>query len=218
MIFSVALSTYVAGLLTSLTPCVYPMIPLSLGYLGSQQNGLQKRTVIAFSFGQVLMFSLMGLVAVQLGEVFGFLSESKILQFSMGLLLFVFAYYSWLEKLPSFLNKLNSSKSRTNKPRSLFSAFAAGFVSTLVASPCSTPVLGGVLLLISQSENRLAGFGLMFLYGLGLSTLFLILGLGLFKAAQLPKSGQWMTYVHKFSVFLLVGSSFYFFAKGFNVI
>lgn len=213
--FSLIASTYFAGFLTSLTPCVYPLIPLSLGFLGSQKQELKRSTVIAFSLGQMFMFSLMGLIAVQLGEVFGFISENAYIQFAMGGLLLVFAYYSWFEKLPRFFEKINQvGGGRSKKPTTLIGAFVAGFVSAVVASPCSTPVLAGVLVMISQAENRFHGMGLMFLYGAGISTIFLILGLGILKATHLPRSGQWMRYVHKVSVLLLVGSSFYFIAKG----
>lgn len=212
---SVMASTYVAGFLTSLTPCVYPLIPLSLGYLGSQKEGLKKSTVVAFSFGQMFMFSLMGLIAVQLGEVFGFISENTYIQFAMAGMLLVFAYYSWFEKLPRFIEKLNQVGSTdSKKPTSVFGAFVAGFVSAIVASPCSTPVLAGVLVMISQAENRAQGMGLMFLYGAGITTIFLILGLGFLKMTHMPRSGQWMRYVHKFSVLLLVASAFYFAGKG----
>ncbi len=161
------------------------------------------------------MFSLMGLIAVQLGEVFGFISENSYIQFAMAAMLLVFAYYSWFEKLPQFVEKLNNvGGSNSKKPTSLFSAFIAGFISAVVASPCSTPVLAGVLLMISQAENRIQGMGLMFLYGAGISTIFLILGLGLLRVTQIPKSGLWMRYVHKLSVLMLIASSFYFAAKG----
>ena len=156
MTFSSILSTYFAGFLTSLTPCVYPMIPLSLGYLGSRGNSLRRITILSFVGGQVVMFGIMGLIAVQLGEVFGFLSESKAIQIGTGLLLGVFAYYSWKEELPGFLNKIGqrfSNGSNTTGSISLIGAFVAGLVSTIVASPCSTPVLGGVLVLISSSES-----------------------------------------------------------------
>ena len=211
-------STFFAGFLTSLTPCIYPMIPLSIGYLGSRGKGLQKRTILAFAFGQVLMFSLMGLAAVQLGEVFGFLSESKYIQIATGIILAVFAYYSWKEELPLFLNKITLiKKSDSTKPFSLVSATMAGLLSTIVASPCSTPVLGGVLLMISTTESIYQGVFLMILYGLGLSTIFLVLGLGLFKSNSLPRSGVWMKRVHFASVLLLAGSSIYFLAKGFSI-
>ena len=212
------LSTYTAGFLTSLTPCVYPMIPLSLGYLGSQQTGLKKSTVIAFSLGQILTFSLMGLVAVQLGEVFGFLSESKALQITMGILLLIFAYYSWSEKLPQFMTKMSSVSSSAKKPKGVFTSFFAGCLSTLVASPCSTPVLAGVLVMIAQTESQARGVLLMLMYGFGLSTLFLILGLGLLRAQTLPRSGQWMRTVHKLSVILLIVGAGYFFGKALGLL
>ena len=93
---------------------------------------------------------------------------------------------------------------------SFYSALIAGVLSALIASPCSTPVLGGVLVLISQSESIIEGMFLMFMYGLGLSTLFLILGLGLFKVSRLPRAGLWMRYFHKVSIVLLFGSGVYF--------
>lgn len=218
------LTTYLAGFLTSLTPCVYPMIPLSLGYLGSRSGNSKKATVLYFSAGQVLMFSLMGFAAVQLGEVFGSISENKYFQMTTGFMLLLFAYYSFKGTLPSFLLKLNSINPKadittTENPfiRNL-KTISAGAISALVASPCSTPVLGGVLIMISQTQSQVQGMAFMLAYGLGLSTIFLILGLGIFQIKTLPKSGVWMTYIHKVSVFMLAGSGVYFILKAFSVI
>lgn len=210
-------STYAAGFLTSLTPCVYPMIPLSLGYLGAQKNDLKKKIIFSFSLGQIFTFTMMGLVAVQLGEVFGFLSQNTFIQFGLGGLLIVFSYYAWNEKLPGFLLKLNKIQNQKieieKKEKSILTSFLAGAFSALVASPCSTPVLGGVLVMISQSESKASGMFLMFMYGLGLSTLFLVLGLGLFKLKALPRAGMWMQKIHKISVALLFLSGLYFIYK-----
>lgn len=217
--FSSIFSTFFAGFLTSLTPCVYPMIPLSLGYLGSRGSGLRRQTVVSFVFGQVVMFGVMGLVAVQLGEVFGFLSENNSVQIGTGVFLGIFAYYSWKQELPAVFNKLNfgSQISTEKKEFSLASAFFAGLLSALVASPCSTPVLGGVLVMISNADSLLIGGLLMMVYGLGLSTLFLVLGLGLLKTQTLPRSGVWMKKIHLVSVVLLAASSLYFLGKGLSL-
>lgn len=213
-------SSYTAGFLTSLTPCVYPMIPLTLGYLGSKGNELNKKVILVFTSGQILMFGIMGFIAVELGEVFGFFSQNSWVQLGTGGLLISFAYYSWKKELPGFLNNLSqyfSSRTPTiskDKNPSLWAPFLLGLFSTLIASPCSTPVLAGVLALVAQSESRGQGVVLMAIYGMGISTLFMLLGLGLLKSKTLPQSGKWMILVHNFSMALLLVGGIYFIFNG----
>lgn len=218
-----------AGVLTSFTPCVYPMIPITVGYLGQgNQNAaaarerlLPKIKILGFFSGQVLTFTALGVFAVFFGELLGFTAQIPIVQFSAGGIFFLLGYFSLKGELPKFITKWNNKTSSSrplewqNRPLLLFGqAASVGAATSLVASPCTGPVLAGVLALISQVGSVYTGSFLMFLYALGLSSIFLILGLGLVRASQIPKSGKWMVVVHKFSSILLLGAGCYFIYLG----
>jgi len=210
-----ATSAFAAGFGISLSPCIYPMIPISVGYLGASatENLNPKIRVLGFFAGQVTAYTALGVAAVLLGEVLGFSAEIPWVQIATGLLLMAFAAASFFERLPAFMTKLGSSGS-TAKGNTLFGAFVIGASSAAIASPCASPVVGGVLAAVSQVHERAWGVALMFFFAVGLSSLFLVLGLGLTKAKALPKAGLWMTKVHRASSILLALGGLYFIVKG----
>lgn len=214
-----AFGAFGAGLGTSLSPCVYPMIPITLGFLGSAGAGKthRNRRILGFFFGQVIAFTSLGILAVTLGEFLGFSSEIPSVQFATGILLLLFAYFSFFDRLPAFFYRMGNSKS-TGSAATFSGAFLVGASSAAVASPCTSPVVGGMLAALSQVENRLWGMTLMLSFALGLSILFLVIGLGLAKTSSLPRAGLWMTRIHKGSSFLLAIGGLYFLSKGFHLV
>jgi cytochrome c biogenesis protein CcdA len=220
------LGLFGAGVLTSLTPCVYPMIPISVGFLGAKdKEDRSYLRVLLFILGQVLAFSSLGLLAVYLGEVMGFSSELPEVQIATGVMLLVFAYFSYKGAMPTFLNKWNNlnffnknDQFTNNIFASGMKAFFIGVISAFVASPCTSPILGGVLTQIAQSGSLLTGGALMFSYASGLSLLFLFIGIGLVRAKSLPKSGKWLNIVHRLSTFLLMIGGLYFLLKGVRIL
>jgi thiol:disulfide interchange protein len=214
-----ALSAFVAGLGTSLSPCVYPIIPITIGYLGATgaKTGETKGKILSFFIGQVMTFTLLGVAAVLLGEILGFSSEIPAVQIGTGALLIVFALSSFFEKLPSFLYKLNTPSFQKSAD-TIVGAFVVGAASAAVASPCTSPVIGGMLAAISQVKERVWGISLMFFFAVGLSFLFLVLGLGLAKVSKMPRAGLWMRKVHKASSVILALGGLYFILRGFQVL
>lgn len=208
-----------AGLATSLSPCVYPMIPITVGFLGAgSENGAAKRKrVLGFFLGQVAAFTCLGVVAVSLGEVFGFSSDVPAVQIGVGLLLLAMAAMSFLERLPAVFYKLNRFQVGGNTS-TLGRAFLVGAGSAAVASPCTSPVIGGVLAALAQVEERSWAMVLMFSFSVGLSFLFLLLGIGLAKASTLPRAGGWMKRVHQGSALLLALGGAYSVLKGLNLL
>lgn len=218
MIISIA-TAFGAGFLASLSPCVYPMLPITIGYLTKQstsenQSQMRKRLqVVGFFVGQVLMFTALGLIAVQLGEIFGFSSQSKIVNIAVGIILLVMATVSISTKAQETFAKFNSflPKGTSKGTPSFFSALVFGATSAVVASPCTSPVLGGVLSQVSSQGEFLAGVLQMFAFAFGMGLIFLVLGLGLLNIKKIPRSGKWMGYIHKLtSGILFVGSGYYF--------
>jgi cytochrome c biogenesis protein CcdA len=211
-IFLQSFSSFSAGLLSSLSPCVYPMIPISLGFLGLNSEGSKTMRVWLFFIGQVIGFTGLGLVAVQLGEIFGFTSESPLLNGAIGIALITFGISSWHGHLPAFFQRWNSIRPPKwlTSQGSWFGPIFIGIGSAIMASPCTSPILGSVLVMLSQTGSFTAGVILMTLYAIGASLVFLLLGLGLFQMKKLPRSGAWMRRVHRISsIGILVAGVYY---------
>lgn len=203
-----------AGLLSSLSPCVYPMIPMSVGFLGSQSGPRKKFAVLLFFIGQVFTFTALGMLAVQLGEVFGFSNELPWVNRIIGLILIAFGIASFLNYMPNFFNRMNdANKLARLTSRSWIVPLIIGAGSALLASPCTSPILGTVLATLSQAGTFETGIFLMISYSLGMSILFLALGLGLVALEKIPRAGQWMNHVHRLSSVLILVAGTYFFVN-----
>lgn len=206
-----------AGLLASLSPCIYPMIPVTLGFLG--RDGSRRRDVVFFVAGQALALTALGFLAVQAGEVFGFTSQSPWTKILAGLLLLLFGISSWMGELPSFFGRWNEwSETARRRLEALpipgAAAIILGAFSALLASPCSSPILGGILVQVASQGQILSGLLLMVAFSLGLSMIFLILGLGWTQRKRLPKAGLWMGKVHAAVSVLLMGFGLFYFVDG----
>lgn len=211
-----AAGVFGTGVLASLSPCVYPMLPITLGFLSSQANNQNgKRSVLMYAFGQSLALFLIGILAVQLGETLGFSSQSPGVNYTVGILLLLAGVFSIRGKLPRFFDRWNSVSAKVSG-RGPLASFALGASAALVASPCTSPILGGVLALMATAETQSQGLLLMLMYSSGFTLVYLLLGLGILKANRLPRSGRWMTKVHKASSFVLVLTGAYFLYLGFT--
>lgn len=212
---TVLLSAFVGGLLTSLSPCVFPMIPITVGYLGKQSS---KRKVLLFFFGQLLAFTLLGFTAVKLGEVFGFTSQDPKVKMIIGGFLILFALSAFYNYLPSVLRKFNQSQDEwldnVVGKGSFLMAFALGASSALMSSPCSSPILATILFSISDTGSVVDGILSMVSYSLGASVLFLVLGLGIVKLKRLKKPGKWLNHVHHVSSLLILVAGIYYLWTG----
>ncbi len=213
-----AASAFGAGILASLSPCVYPLIPVTVGFIGAQSSaGIKyRRKLLAFLLGQVVVMTALGVITVSLGETLGFTAEDPKVRRSVGILLLLFGVFALVGKLPAFFDRINakSQKMGEGKAGSLLSAFLLGVGSALLASPCTTPILSGILALIASSQTLLSGTFLMFSYSIGFVFLFGVIGFCLLKANSLPRSGTWMNYVHKVGGILLVLAGFYYLYLG----
>jgi len=211
-----AFSVFGAGILASFSPCVYPMIPVTVGYFGTQKSTARSLKIISFILGQIITFTSLALIAVKTGQSIGFTSQSVVINLVLGSLLLVFGFYSWKGTLPAFLTKWNNTKAlNARQNNGVFGALLLGIASALLASPCTTPVLGGILGLLAESDTILQGASLMFFYSIGFSLLLLGIALGILNTNKLPKAGNWLSIMHKLSSILLVGLGFFYLYKAF---
>lgn len=199
-----------AGLLATLSPCVYPLLPVTLGYFGTLQDSKAKFRLGLFILGQWLALSVLGVCALTLGNALGFSSEMPAVKISIALLLIIFGLAALFNLMPRFLNSVNQRvRFKNSSAFPNLSALLFGVSSALLFSPCVTPLLGGVLALAAYQDSIAFSIALMSLYSLGFSTVILLIGLGFMSLKELPKSGIWLKYLHSVASLVLIGWGLY---------
>jgi cytochrome c-type biogenesis protein len=205
---------FAAGVLTSLTPCVYPMIPITAGIVGGQNTGGtggRRRTValtLSYVLGLALVYATLGLVAGLTGSLFGSISTNPWLYLGMGNLLIV-AALAMLDVIhipvpARFLLPTSGTRGRAS------AAFGMGAASGLVAAPCSAPVMAGVLTWVGTTGNGALGFVYLFVFSLGMTSLLIVIGLFSGALTALPRSGKWMLWVKRAFALILFGAAEYY--------
>ena len=209
-------SVFVAGVATSFTPCVYPLIPMIMGIIGASQEKSRLRNFVlslSYCLGLALTFSLLGLIAALSGSLFGRLQTSPVAHLIVGAVIILFGL-SLLDviRLPTFLlNRIGMG--RINKSASLLGVFVMGAVSGLVAAPCTVAVLGAVLTYVATTRNAFVGFSLLFTFAAGLSTLLIIAGTFSGILSGLTRSGKWTLVIQKALAWALIFLGEYFIFK-----
>lgn len=200
------------GMLMSLTPCIYPMIPITIGILQSQSSGSIGRNFLlagCYSLGIATMFAFLGLLAASTGQMFGAIMSNPLVIISIvGLLIYL--AFSMLGFYEMYVPRFMSNNNNKIKNGSLFSVFLFGFISGSVASPCLSPGLILLLTLVTTIKSKFLGFIMLFSFGVGLSIPLLIVGTFSSALNALPRAGMWMVEVKKFFGFMLIGMCFYF--------
>lgn len=205
---------FFAGFLTSLTPCIFPMIPITLSVLGAQslnQNKLKSFLIsIIYVHGIATTYSILGLLAAKSGALFGsYLSNPWVVGFIA--LIFVFmglSFYGLFHiQVPHFLRSKLGSR---NFQKNYLGAYLSGLVAGIVASPCVGPVLVALLAHVAKSQNLALGFLYLFTYAMGLGLIFIVLGTFSNLLNKIPKSGPWMNSVKFiFGSTLILMSAYY---------
>ncbi|MEN6614554.1 MAG: cytochrome c biogenesis protein CcdA [Armatimonadota bacterium] len=195
------------GLLLAFTPCVYPMIPITVGYFGSQVGSSNSRVMKlagTYVLGLALTYSVLGAVAATTGGVFGSAMQSPtvIIGIAALLVLLSLSMFGLYElKPPAFIANRSSGKD------GVLGALMMGLVFGIVAAPCVGPVVLGLLLYVAKLGSPLMGFILFFALALGLGTpLFFLAAF----SAKMPVPGMWMVAVKKIAGFLMLGAAAYF--------
>ncbi|TMA13341.1 MAG: cytochrome C biogenesis protein, partial [Deltaproteobacteria bacterium] len=182
---------FLGGILTSLTPCVYPLIPITVSIFGARQAEHRGRSIAlsaAYVAGIAAMFSALGLFAALSGKAFGALLSSPAVIAVLAVFLVALAasmFGAFEIALPSALQQKLSSI----KAAGFAGAFGMGLVAGVIAAPCTGPVLAGVLTYVAAQRNAVLGFWMLFTYAIGMGMLFFVLGA---TTLRLPRSGPWM--------------------------
>ncbi|UYL10002.1 protein-disulfide reductase DsbD [Bdellovibrio sp. SKB1291214] len=207
---------FLAGIFTSFTPCIFPMIPITLAVLGNhseERTRLQNfLTSCVYVLGIATTYSLLGLVAASSGNMFGAsLGNPYVLTVVCVIFLtMALSMYGLFElQVPAFLrNKIGNKKNK----QTIFGIYLTGLFAGIVASPCVGPVLVAILTYVASTKNMLYGFLFLFFYALGLGLIFIVLGLSNQLVKSLPRSGPWMVWF-KFILGTLMLSAFYYYLE-----
>ena len=208
---------FVAGVLTSLTPCIYPMIPITAAIVGGAQSSAGGATkgrtlglTLAYVIGLALVYSILGLVAGLSGSMFGEISTNPWLYFAMANVLLL-AALSMLDVLPIRLPAWLLTRATSAGSNGGFAgAFVMGAMSGLVAAPCGAPVMASVLTWVATTKSAVLGFIYLFVFSLGMCTLLVVVGLTSGASARLPRSGAWMLWVKRVFAVLMIGVAEYY--------
>ena len=203
---------FVAGVLTSLTPCIYPMIPITAAIVGGQTVGAARPPrwrpallTLAYVVGLAAVYSVLGVVAGLTGTMFGTISTNPWLYFAMANLLVV-AALAMLDVVPVRLPAALVQRAATaGTGGRATGAFVMGAMSGLVAAPCSAPVMALVLTWVTRTGSALLGFGYLFAFSLGMCALLVVVGLSAGTVSRLPRAGVWMTWVKRGFALLMLG-------------
>lgn len=208
---------FAAGLATSLTPCVYPMIPIVAGVLGGTGGaGRARRTTVGYTltyvFGLALVYAGLGLLAGLTGSLFGSISSSPWAYFAIGNLLLISALAMLDVFSVNVPGRLLSWASRFGGG-SYAGVFAMGATSGLVAAPCGAPAFAAVLTFVAATGSGVLGFLYLFVFSLGMCALLVAVGLFSGTAAALPRGGRWTLWVKKAAGVILLGMAEYYFIQ-----
>jgi cytochrome c-type biogenesis protein len=213
-----------AGVLTSLTPCVYPMIPITAAIVGGQSLGrdgatlppARARTVLltgAYVLGLATVYAGLGLLAGLTGTMFGAVSSNPWAYFTMAnlLLLAALAMFDVIPvRLPASLMQRAATAGTGGRAAG---AFVMGAASGLVAAPCSAPVMAAVLTWVSSTQSAGLGFVYLFTFSLGMCALLVVVGLSAGTVSRLPRAGEWMLWVKKGFAFVMLAMAEYYLIK-----
>jgi thiol:disulfide interchange protein len=205
-------AAFAGGFLASLSPCVYPMIPIVSVYVGSRNAGDTSRAKsfqlsVGYVVGMATVYAVLGMVAALTGSLFGQIATSPWALLAVANFL-VLLGLNTLEVLP--IPNFFSRRYRDPAAGGILGAFLVGAASGLVASPCISPVLLGLLTFVATKHSVVYGGSLLFSFSLGMGVLLVVAGTFSGMAARLPKPGPWMVGVRKvLGLLMLVLAEYY---------
>jgi len=205
-------AAFLGGILVGFTPCVYPVLPVTVGYIGCRSGGSRRSAFLlsaAYAVGMALTYAALGMAAGLTGSVFGEATAHPLSYLVLGnvcILLSLSMFDVFHLPTPTVLARAGGP---SIPPRGMGGAFGVGMLSGLVIGPCTAPVLGGLLLYVGASGHPVFGATLLFTFALGMGVPVVALGTFAGILAYLPKAGGWTVKVQRaFGVLLLLAGEY----------
>jgi cytochrome c-type biogenesis protein len=210
---------FLGGVLTSLTPCLYPMIPITVAIVGGNAGAthtLRRMSLAAtYVIGLASAYAALGLVAGLTGTLFGSISTNPWLLFAMAnVMLAAAAMMADVIPVPIPAALRDRAASAGNGGR-YAGVFVMGVASGLVAAPCGAPVMAAILTWVATTKSALLGFVYLLAFSIGMSTLLLFFAFVADTSLRLPRAGPWMLWVKRaFAIILLGVAEYYLISMG----
>ena len=217
---------YLGGILSSLTPCIYPMIPITISVVGGLAPGGKRGREVAvkslfYVSGMSVIYAFLGVLAGLTGQIFGSFTQTTYWYLGIGIVM-TFAGLVMLDVIPfdpaawwDRWRRRNHHKvvpqeiAAHKKTATHFGAFVLGATSGFIAAPCTTPVLAVILAYIAKTQSIGWGFLLMLFFSWGLGTILMLIAFFTGALRFLPKSGAWMSKVKIASGLILIAFAEY---------
>jgi len=210
-LFVMFILVFLGGLALNLTPCIYPLIPITISYFGGQGGGKKGSLVlhsVIYVVGMAATYSVLGSIAAFTGGMFGAALQipAVLIAIAAVMVLLALSMFNVYElRMPAFLNRFAAGSKK-----GLFGTFFMGLTCGIIAAPCIGPFVLGLLTYVGDKGNVLLGFSLFFVLALGLGVPFLFLGLFSGSINRIPRSGAWMVWVRTIFGFILIAMAVYF--------
>jgi thiol:disulfide interchange protein DsbD len=205
-------AAFLGGILTSLTPCVYPLIPVTAGYVGNRNLGGSKARAflltVAYVAGVAVTYALLGVIAAMTGQLFGSIATNPWVYLIVANIIIL----SGLVMLEVFTIPMIGLKS-TPEAGGFFGLFLLGMASGLLAGPCTAPALGVLLGYVAASRDVVFGASVLFAFAFGMCLLLIVVGTFSGVMASLPRSGLWMVRIKKAMGLAMIALGEYFLIK-----
>jgi thiol:disulfide interchange protein DsbD len=207
-------AVFIAGVFVGFTPCVYPVIPITLGYIGAKSVGQKWKGFflsLVYVLGIAVTYALLGAAASLSGKLFGQVGSSPISYFVIAniCLLLGLAMLGVFSFPPISI----AGPKVPTAQGGYFGAFMVGLLSGLIMGPCTAPVLAAILVYVGTKQNVVYGFSLLFVFGYGMGFLLILLGTFTGLLSSMPKSGRWLEWIKKGFGWILILTAEYFLIK-----
>jgi len=208
------LKAFLGGVGVSFTPCVYPLIPVIIGYIGIKSGTVKLRGFalsLTYVTGVAITYSLLGLFASLTGRLFGVVSSAPLTYILVGLVIIFFGL-SMLEVFNLGLPRL--IRLPVLKEKNYFSIFLLGLSSGLIIGPCTAPALGAILVYLATKKNVIYGATVLFSFAYGMGLVLILAGTFGSVLVKLPKAGKWLAYIKRLGAVILIGMGVFFIFTG----
>ncbi len=205
---------FLGGMALNLTPCVYPLIPITISYFSATAieskagRGLTIVNALLYILGIALMNSMLGVFAALSGRLLGTLLEHPVTLILVALVMLCFAlsmFGVWEFRLPAVVTGVAA-----RKYAGCFGSLLMGVTLGIVAAPCIGPFVAGVLVMVANMRDPVFGFWIFFSLSMGMGLPLFVLALLSGQLSRLPKSGEWMLWVRKIMGWVMIGAAAYF--------
>jgi cytochrome c-type biogenesis protein len=206
-------AVYLGGILISFTPCVYPVAPITIAFIGAHSSGSRWKGFglsLIYVLGMAVTYTVLGGIAAFSGKLFGQIQSNPWTYFLLANICIVMGLSQLgALSLPWQTPRYFANMQHREKTTGAGGSFLVGVVSGLVVGPCTAPVLATLLSYVASRQNPLLGMSLLFVFSLGMGTLLILLGTFTGLLSSLPKSGVWMARISHLAGWILLAMGEY---------